>query len=157
MPSARLAAMADLDAIVQLASEVATEIRPHRGGSIMLRREGRRGVDPSSLRGAVSSEGGTRVVVGLFEGVVLGYGLGSTELLENDQRLGRVEALIVHPEARGIGIGEEMMNELIVWLRSLGCFAVDSQALPGDRQTKNFFESFGLKARLLTVSRALDD
>ena len=28
-------------------------------------------------------------------------------------------------------------------------------ALPGDRATKNFFESFGLKARLLTVHAPL--
>ena len=34
-----------------------------------------------------------------------------------------------------------------------GCFGVDSLALPGDRHTKNFFESFGLVARAIVVHR----
>ena len=36
-----------------------------------------------------------------------------------------------------------------------GCFGVDSLALPGDRHTKNFFESFGLVARAIIVHRSL--
>jgi hypothetical protein len=32
---------------------------------------------------------------------------------------------------------------------------MDSLALPGDRATKNFFESFGLKARAIVVHRSL--
>ena len=33
---------------------------------------------------------------------------------------------------------------------------IDSFALPGDRETKNFFESQGMVARLINVYRSLD-
>ena len=48
------------------------------------------------------------------------------------------------------------MNLVLDELRAAGCIGIDSRALPGDRETKNFFESFGLKARLLTVHRSFD-
>ena len=47
------------------------------------------------------------------------------------------------------------MDALIEWCRAQGCFGVDSLALPGDRHTKNFFESFGLVARAIVVHRSL--
>ena len=36
-----------------------------------------------------------------------------------------------------------------------GAVGIDSLALPGDRETKNFFETFGLKARAIVVHRSL--
>ena len=48
-----------------------------------------------------------------------------------------------------------MMEALVAWCRAQGCFGVDSIALPGDRHTKNFFESFGLVARAIVVHRSL--
>ena len=36
-----------------------------------------------------------------------------------------------------------------------GCRWVDGTALPGDRGAKNFYESAGFKARLLTMHRDL--
>jgi hypothetical protein len=36
-----------------------------------------------------------------------------------------------------------------------GCAAIESVALPGDRDTKNFFEAHGMVSRLLLVSRTL--
>ena len=47
------------------------------------------------------------------------------------------------------------MDEILVWCRSQGCIGVDSLALPGNRETKNFFESFGLVARAIVVHRSL--
>ena len=41
------------------------------------------------------------------------------------------------------------------WCRAAGCVGVDSLALPGNRHTKNFFETFGFKARALVVHRSL--
>jgi hypothetical protein len=55
-----------------------------------------------------------------------------------------------------VGVGEAVMDHLVAWCRAQGCFGVDSLALPGDRQTKNFFESFGLVARAIVVHRPLD-
>jgi hypothetical protein len=48
-----------------------------------------------------------------------------------------------------------MMEDLVAWCTAQGCFGVDSLALPGDRHTKNFFESFGLVARAIVVHRSI--
>ena len=66
-----------------------------------------------------------------------------------------IEDLYVEPPARGVGVGEALMNLILAWATEHGCFGVDSIALPGDRGTKNFFESFGLVARKIAVHRAL--
>ena len=63
--------------------------------------------------------------------------------------------LYVHPEARDVGIGEAMIEELLTWAPTTGAKALEATALPGDRQTKNLFERFGMKARAITVSRRL--
>ena len=47
------------------------------------------------------------------------------------------------------------MELAMAWCREKGCLGIDSVALPGDRATKNFFESFGLVARALRVHRPL--
>ncbi len=66
-----------------------------------------------------------------------------------------VTDLYTEPGARELGLGEITMQALVDWCTERGCFGVDSLALPGDRHTKNFFESFGLVARALIVHRAL--
>ena len=47
------------------------------------------------------------------------------------------------------------MDHILAWARDHGCFGLDSLALPGDRATKNFFESFGLVARAIVVHKPL--
>ena len=65
--------------------------------------------------------------------------------------------LYVLPDARGVGVGEAMMGLCLDWARRNGCIGLDSMALPGDRHTKNFFESFGLVARAIIVHRRLSE
>ena len=48
-----------------------------------------------------------------------------------------------------------MLDSLISWLGAKGCRAVDAGALPGQRETKNFFEAAGFKARLITMHKEL--
>ena len=47
------------------------------------------------------------------------------------------------------------MDRMLEWVRSRNIPAVDSLALPGDRQTKNFFETHGLVARAIIVQKDL--
>jgi GNAT superfamily N-acetyltransferase len=65
--------------------------------------------------------------------------------------------IYVDPAARGLGVGERMMDLVLSWCADHHCQGIDSLALPGMRDSKNFFERFGLKARLLVVHRALED
>jgi GNAT superfamily N-acetyltransferase len=86
---------------------------------------------------------------------VIGYATVRLELLADGGRLGVIEDLFVDPGCRQVGVGEVLMNHLLDWCRARGCFGVDSLALPGDRSTKNFFESFGLVARAIVVHKPL--
>ncbi len=152
---ARLAVGSDLGHIELIAAEVAEQIGDHRGGALFLRRES--GGSARIRATALIDDPSGVVVVGTFDGCVLGYGLGVVETLNDEGLLGLIDDLVVLPAAREVGIGEAMMNLLLTQFRSKGCFGVDSRALPGDRHTKNFFESFGLKARLLVVHKSLAD
>lgn len=154
MEAARIATHADLQSIDRIVTDLKAAMVDHRGGDLFLRREAREAADLASIE-AAAKDANRVLVVGTFDGVVLGYGLAQIEQLHDQTKLGRLDGFAVDTDARGVGIGEAMMMLLQDLLRTEGCFAVDSQALPGDRHTKNFFESFGLKARLLTVSKLL--
>ena len=57
--------------------------------------------------------------------------------------------------ARDVGVGEELIGEVLRWCEQRDCIGVDALALPGNRATKNFFETFGFTARLLVLHRKL--
>ncbi len=156
MEEARLAVPGDLAAISGISYRVAEEIAGARGGELFLAQELARGPLEPRVTAAIDNDDAL-VVVGSYDGVVLGWASVLIETLNDGRRLGVIETLAVDPEAREAGIGAAMMNLLLERLRVAGCFGVDSRALPGDRQTKNFFESFGLKARLLIVHQDFKD
>lgn len=156
MEAARSALAGDVAAIEAIAERVSDEVRPARGGELFLAREAGPCPPGPGVEALIDSEDGI-AVVGTYDDVVLGYALATIERLDDGRLLGHIDHLAVDPEARGSGIGEAMMNLVLDHLRAADCFGVDSRALPGDRETKNFFESFGLKARLLVVHRRFDD
>lgn len=94
------------------------------------------------------------VRVGTADGAFVGYCVMTVEVLRTDETLAVVTDLWVHPDARGVGVGYALMRDAEDRARSLGCLGIDARALPGDRSTKNFFESFGLVARAIEVHRA---
>ena len=97
------------------------------------------------------------MVVGTVDEVVCAYGVSELEELPDGAVLAVVTDLYSAPEARGVGLGEAMMELLVAHARDHGAVGVDALALPGDRETKNFFETFGLKARAIVVHRSLVD
>lgn len=152
--STRTATSDDLAVVVELVRTAVEEKRQQKGGEMWARRERR--PDPRAPELLAALEDPDReVVVGEIDGVVVGYGLVHTEVLDDGGVLGVVNDIYVDPGARSVGVGEAMMEHLLAWCRDKGCFGVDSLALPGDRATKNFFESFGLVARAIVVHRPL--
>ncbi len=95
-----------------------------------------------------------RLLAGTFEGAVVGVAAGR---LADGERgtVGIVECCYVDPAARGVGVGSAMAAALVTWFATRGCTAVDAPALPGDRSTKQLFESLGFSARLLLLHRRL--
>lgn len=144
----------DLDALARLVAESIGELRAGRGGEVWARSQARRPPYAEGLA-AELADPSHQVVVGRLDDAVVGYGVARLQHLADGGVLGVVTDLYTEPEGREVGLGELMMNALIDWCRQQGCFGVDSLALPGDRHTKNFFESFGLVARAITVHKPL--
>jgi GNAT superfamily N-acetyltransferase len=150
----RPATVDDLPRLAELAEAAVSELRQGRGGEVWARHAGRRPPYDDGLRADLDAAG-CLVLAGTVDGLVMGYGVARTEVLDDGGRLGVVADLYTDAGCRELGLGEVMMEALVEWCRAEGCFGVDSLALPGDRHTKNFFESFGLVARAIVVHRAL--
>ncbi len=149
--AARIATHHDLPAITSILEAVAPAIAEQRGGAIYLAAEA---ADLQPLADAIDDADAT-VVVGTYDNVILGAASMRFVVLADGQVIGRIERLVVDEEARKSGIGEAMMNRLLEACNARSCDGIEAIALPGDRHTKNFFESFGLKARMLTVMKRL--
>jgi GNAT superfamily N-acetyltransferase len=141
----RVATAADLPGLTTMEAEARLAIRPARGGAVHLDVDGAGWMLTDRLSAPTAL-----VLCGLIEGVVIGYAVVSAH-----GPAARIEAIYVEPEARELGVGEELLNAAIAWSTEHGCSTLDAVALPGDRHTKNFFETFGMVARAITVSRRL--
>jgi GNAT superfamily N-acetyltransferase len=138
-----------------MAAQAVEELRPTRGGDLWAATVHRR----SPLIEAFTAEmaqSDRLVVVGTVDEALAGYGVVREEMLNDGRPLGVVEDLYTEPTARGVGVGEAMMNLLVAWCRERHCIGIDAVALPGNRATKNFFETFGLTARAIVVHRSLE-
>lgn len=151
----RRAEPGDLPVLEALAELAVEEMSPLRGGSVWSRREARRVPMADGFR-ADLADPDVCVAVGAIDGTVVGYGTVRVELLHDGDSIGRVDDIYVMPGARGVGVGESIINHLMDWAADRGCVGIDSLALPGDRHTKNFFETHGLVARAIIVHRKLD-
>ena len=127
-----------------LASEAIAEQSEGRGGRIWSVREALRQPEGETLR-----------LVGTIDDVVVGYANVGVERLAGGELLGVVTAIYVEAGAREVAVGEALLDEVIAWCTTKRCVGIDAHALPGNRETKNFFETFGFTARLLVVHRSL--
>ncbi len=125
-----------------------------RGGSLDILFRGR--VEPieETFQADVGDPDRT-VLVATADEQVSGYLVAVLEALRSGDMMLRVIDLWVHPDARGIGLGSALMQRALAIAETQECIGIDARALPGDRATKNFFESFGLVARTIEVHRAL--
>jgi GNAT superfamily N-acetyltransferase len=153
--ASRPASTDDLPIVVELARLMRAELSAMRGGALWLERD----AWPEPLDdayGALLARDDAQVVVGTFDGVVVGYGAVVVEQLRSGSRLGVVTDLFVEPEARAVGVGETIAEALVAHCRSRHCMGVDATALPGHRAAKNFFETHGFVARALTMHHRFD-
>jgi ribosomal protein S18 acetylase RimI-like enzyme len=150
----RSATQADLADIVALARAAIEELKGTKGGPVWARREGRSAPVDEALRAAID-DASVQTLVGTIDDVVLGYAVASVEVLADGGRLARLTDLYVDPGAREVGIGELLLDTVLAWAAEAGCFGIDSIVLPGNRATKNFFESAGMVARAIIVHRTL--
>lgn len=156
MEAARRALPADGEVIVLLARQGIDELRPNRGGLIWSLREAHAEPIEETVQPYLDgTDQSLTAVVGTIDDEVVGYGLMRIEVLHDGSAVAMVSDLFVDPGARGVGVGEVMMDLLIEHANEAGAIGIDAFALPGDRHTKNFFETFGLVARAILVHRSL--
>jgi ribosomal protein S18 acetylase RimI-like enzyme len=152
--AARPATPADLPRLAELAADAVAEQAGERGGPIWSQREARAIPAESSLREDLS-DGSRLVLAGTIDDAVVGYAAVRTEPLRDGGILGVLTDVYVEPGARAVGVGEALVDEVLRWCGAQGCVGVDGLALPGNRATKNFFETFGFTARAIVVHRRL--
>jgi ribosomal protein S18 acetylase RimI-like enzyme len=134
----------DLAALVLLEDEARAALVGQRGGDRWLVEHPH--TDDWSARCGTSD-----VYVAVIDEVVVGYLVADL----GDDRVVRIDQVWVTPEARELGFGDALLAEAIATSRSSGAVAVEGQALPGDRHTKNLYERAGIVARLITTFRWL--
>jgi GNAT superfamily N-acetyltransferase len=146
----------DVPRLVELARAAIRELTVMKGGSVWAAREARaEPLEDGLLASIVDPD--RRALVGTIDDVVVGYGIARVEVLGDGSHLGVVDDIFVEEGARGIGVGELMMGELVSWCRAQGCFGIDVMALPGHRAAKNFFEESGFTARQIVMHHRLGD
>ena len=143
--AARPAVAGDRAAIEELHQLATAELTEQRGGGIWSR-ETDRAAGPHLDGGAW---------VGTIDDVVVGYALARLDDLADGGRLAVLTDVYVLPDARGVGLGEALLDAVLAWATGAGAVGIDSVALPGMRDSKNFFESAGMVARAITVHRSL--
>jgi GNAT superfamily N-acetyltransferase len=151
MELARPATRSDRAACRALLDDAFSAASAMRGGPALLG-----AMTPESLVARWADPAGARLLVGEYEGAVVGV-LGATVAPAREGLATRamVECCYVEPMARGVGVGSALMASAVEWATSQGCAEVDALALPGDRSTKQRLEAAGFTARLLTLSRRL--
>lgn len=130
---------------------------PARGGAALLAEllEGREPLNETLRLGLHAPD--QVVVAGCIDDVVVGLATARLHRPPSapSRPVGVVEMLFVEPEARGVGVGEAMMDVVIQWGEDIGCHGIDAPALPGARNAKAFFETMGLVTRVLVMHRPI--
>jgi GNAT superfamily N-acetyltransferase len=135
----------DLAQLVLLECEARTALVGQRGGERWLVEHP--GVDDAWVQRCSVSD----VYVAVIDDVVVGYLIADLGI----DHVVRVDQVWVTPGARELGFGDELLATAIASARQRGAVAVEGQALPGDRQTKNLYERAGIVARLITTFKWL--
>lgn len=155
-PLVRPAELADRDALVALADGALAHLGSQRGGEVFRHRDAR----PTPVGPTIDAElaaalaGDAIVLLGCLGAVPVGYAVATIEPTRA-LPLAVVTDLFVDPSARRVGVGRAMIDSLVQQATEAGCGGIQAEALPGDRDTKNFFEASGLVARKITVHRTL--
>jgi GNAT superfamily N-acetyltransferase len=157
MEAVREAVPADGTRVAELVEEFLAGVVSQRGGRLLVdpdREPGGPGGSPA-WPGRPGDDPDRLVLVGTLDAVVTGVAVCHHEDRGTHRRHGVLDVCYVEPEARGLGLGQLLVEGALAWLEAHGCAGVDGVALPGDRPAKSFFEAAGFKARAITMYREL--
>ncbi|HSM02856.1 MAG TPA: GNAT family N-acetyltransferase [Acidimicrobiia bacterium] len=98
-----------------------------------------------------------RMYIGEIDGVPVGFLMARDEDLlphADGRRVAAVRLIFTLSGARGVGVGEAMIDLFLDEATSRGIVEFDAHVSPGHRESKNFFESNGFKARSIVMHRS---
>jgi GNAT superfamily N-acetyltransferase len=153
---ARRAVHHDRELVAQLRGEARASVASVRGGASLIHKDRPEAAGTALLDEALDGAARALALVGTIDGAVVGYVLARHELAEGAVPVASIDELWVTPDAREMGVGEVLLDGVATWAQEWGCVALDADALPGDRATKNFFEQHGMVARAIRVERRFD-
>lgn len=156
MESARVAGLEDVDDIAFLAEEARTEIAASKGGELFLLADARRPPYRDSFLSDLESDY-REIVLGCIDSVPVGFATWWPIEIAPGTVHAWVPEIFVLAGARGVGVGESVLNLLFDRARLVGAVGIESQVLPGNRHGKNFFERAAMTTRLLRVYSKLGD
>jgi ribosomal protein S18 acetylase RimI-like enzyme len=99
----------------------------------------------------------TNLYVGEIDGVPVGFLMARDEALlphADGRTVAAVRLIFTLPGARGVGVGEAMISLFLEDAIRRGIAEFDAHVSPGHRESKNFFESNGFKARSIVMHRS---
>ncbi len=130
-------------------------ISPVRGGAALINRDHPRSTIEATIERFLRGDSQALALIGTLDDMPVGFLVASVQPTDTFEQVASIEALWVDVDARQLGVGEVLLTTCLQWATAQNCVALDADALPGDRDTKNFFESHGLVARGIRVSRSL--
>ena len=87
---------------------------------------------------------------------VVGYAVVRLDQVADGGHLAVVDDLFTEPGARSVGVGEALLDQVVAWANEQGSDRAATRSCCREpAASKNFFETFGLRARALVVHRDL--
>jgi len=148
-PVIRHATTDDLAVIIELDATAREAVASQRGGRSWL-------VEHAPARFLLADELIDHSWVGTVDEHVVGFLRCTIEDVPQHGLVCSVERVFVDENARELGFGDALLQQAIDYATDLGCVAIEGNALPGDRETKNLYERAGIVARKIIVSRPLN-
>jgi GNAT superfamily N-acetyltransferase len=153
--TARPAVERDLPALVELVRRAFDAAAAQRGGELWRLEQAPGEPLVDNLAAGLAPGARAAVLAGCVDDVPVGVLLVDRRPLEDGREVARVSLVYVDDDARGIGVGESLLDAATAWAVAAGCVGLDGLALPGDRETKNLYERANMSARLITAYREL--
>ena len=152
--SVRQAKLEDAPELARLRHLACEHIAQQRGGAVALLSEF---PEQDSLKASLEPGSDTErlFIIALIGNTPVGYCSAAITQLEQGYALCRISELFVESPAQEIGMGALLLQFTTQWAVERQCAGIDATVMPGDRETKNFFETFGLVARAITVHQDL--
>jgi len=94
------------------------------------------------------------VFLGTIDDCPIGFLIIRSEPLlpqAGEERVASIRFVYTDHDARGVGVGEAMIDAALSEFRERGFTKFDAHVLPGHRFAKNFFESAGFAARSIVM------